>query len=309
MKKKNVISSNYFEAIIVGGSYAGLSAAMALGRSLRKVLIIDHGAPCNKSTPHSHNFLTQDGKTPSDIAELSREQVLAYDTVELKNDLVVSCKPSENQFEIATRSGEVFYAKKILFASGIKDLIPDIEGLAACWGKSVIHCPYCHGYEYRHKKTGILADGEAAMHHAQLVSNLTDELSLFVNGRTNFFTKEQSELLKTNNIKIIERTIKEIRHQDGYIEHIVLEDNSSIEIDALYARLPFEQHCKVPEKMGCEINEQGFISVNNFQETNIRGIFAAGDNSSGMRSVANAVATGNLAGAMINMQLCEEKFI
>lgn len=307
MKKENTLSNNQFEVIIIGGSYAGLSAAMSLGRSLRKVLIIDSGVPCNRSTPNSHNFLTQDGKAPADISELSREQVLAYDTVEIRNDLVVDCELVDNKFNVKTKSGQEYIGQKVLFASGIKDLLPEIEGFAECWGKSAIHCPYCHGYEYRDKKTGILANGDGAIHSAKLVSNLTEDLSIFTHGPADF-SSEQIDSLKIKNINIIETPVKSIKHENGYMSHLVFEDDSTMEIDALYARLPFEQNSELPEKMGCEIDEQNFISINNFQETNIAGVFAAGDNSSGMRSLANAIAAGSLAGAIINSQLCDEDF-
>lgn len=307
MKNKNTTSIHPFEVIIIGGSYAGLSAAMSLGRSLRKVLIIDRGLPCNRSTPKSHNFLTQDGEAPAAISELSKKQVLTYNTVEIRNDLATSCERHEDTFRVETESGETYLGKKVLFATGIKDLLPKIEGLSACWGKSVIHCPYCHGYEYHGKKTGILANGEAAIHLTKLVSNLTQDLTIFTNGPTDL-TSEQTESLGQRNIDLIETPLKTIKHQEGYINHLDLEDGSIVQIDALYARVPFQQNCKLPKNMGCELNEHGFISINNFQETNIEGVFAAGDNSSGMRSLANAIAAGSLAGAIINGQLCDEDF-
>ena len=144
-----------YDIIIVGGSYSGLAAGMALGRALRRVLIIDGGAPCNQQTPHSHNFLTNDGKTPKEIAGLARQQVLQYDTVEWLDAFVIAANKTDTGFELQVQTGEVFTAKKLVFATGIKDIHPEIPGFSACWGISVIHCPYCHGYEVRHQKTGI----------------------------------------------------------------------------------------------------------------------------------------------------------
>src|SRR3954466_4356302 len=119
-----------FEVIIIGGSYAGLSAAMSLGRSLRKVLIIDSGLPCNRQTPHSHNFITHDGETPKAIADKAREQVLKYKTVHMQAGLAVSATKIENGFELTTADGEVLFTRKLLFATGVKDLMPDIPGFA-----------------------------------------------------------------------------------------------------------------------------------------------------------------------------------
>lgn len=141
-----------YEVIIIGGSYAGLSAAMALGRALRNVLIIDSGLPCNRQTPYSHNFITQDGEKPNIIAEKAKAQVLKYNTIKFLNDFVVSGKKNENGFVITTKTGEEYISKKLIFATGIKDIMPDIKGFAECWGTSVIHCPYCHGYEVKREK-------------------------------------------------------------------------------------------------------------------------------------------------------------
>ena len=130
-----------FEVIIIGGSYAGLSAAMALGRSLRKVLVIDGGRPCNRQTPQSHNFITQDGVPPHQITAIAKEQLLQYKTVDFVHDLAVSAEKNKNGFSISTQSGNIVTAKKLIMATGIKDLIPKIKGFAECWGISMIHCP------------------------------------------------------------------------------------------------------------------------------------------------------------------------
>src|SRR5690606_24367400 len=143
-----------FEVIIIGGSYAGLSAAMALGRALRHVLIIDGGQPCNKQTPHSHNFITQDGKTPKEISSLAKQQVEEYETIKFYKGLAANATKTDKGFKITTDTNDTFTAKKLIFATGLKDIMPGIIGFAECWGISVNHCPYCHGYEYRNKNTG-----------------------------------------------------------------------------------------------------------------------------------------------------------
>lgn len=299
--------NNKFEVIIIGGSYSGLSAAMALGRSLRNVLIIDSGLPCNRQTPHSHNFITQDGEKPAAIAEKAKEQVLKYDTVRFLSDLAVSGNKTENGFRITTQTGLTFEAKKLIIATGIKDTMPAIRGFADCWGISVVHCPYCHGYELRNRKTAIMANGERAFHLASLVRNLTSDLTLLTSGRTDF-KEEQLAKLKRNNIKIIETPVVEIVHNEGYASNILFQDDSQMDIEGIYAAIPFTQHSAIPLSLGCSLNEQGYIAVDAFQKTTIQGIFACGDNSSMMRSVANAVYTGSIAGAIVNKELTDEQF-
>jgi thioredoxin reductase len=306
-KKDTMKEQGLLDVIIIGGSYAGLSAGMALGRSLRKTLIIDSGMPCNRQTPHSHNFLTQDGKTPQDIALQARKDLENYKTVQVYNDTVVGARKTNDTFEIMTLSGKPYRSKKIIFATGIKDIMPAIPGFSECWGISVIHCPYCHGYEYHGQKTGIMANGDRAFHLASLVSNLTSQLTILTNGKAEF-NEEQRAKLHKHAINLIETPVIAIEHQHGKLKKVVLADQTSIGLDALYASVPFLQHTPLAESLGCEMTEQGYIKVDSFQKTTLPGVFACGDNCFMLRSVANAVASGNLAGAMVNKELVDDQF-
>ncbi len=301
------MSNTEYEVIIIGGSYSGLSAAMALGRSLRKTLVIDSGKPCNEQTPHSHNFLTQDGKSPKEIAESAQKQVSEYETVHFHKGKAIDAKKSENGFEITTEKGEKFYSKKLIIATGLVDEVPDIKGFKESWGISLIHCPYCHGYEYKGKKTGIIANGDKAVHISSLVKNLTEDVTILTQGKSNF-TEEQMEKLKRNNIQIIEREISKLKHDNGIVESIIFSDQTEMKFEAVYGAFPFHQHSDIPKNLGCEFTEFGHIKTDQFQKTNIPGVFVCGDNSSMMRSVSNAVMTGNVAGAMVNMELVTDCF-
>ena len=306
-KFNRMTDNKKFDVIVIGGSYAGLSAAMALGRALRNVLIIDSGLPCNRQTPHSHNFITQDGAKPSEIAENAKTQVLKYNTVKFINDLAVSGNKTESGFTITTKKGVTYETKKLVFATGVKDIMPEIKGFPECWGISVMHCPYCHGYEVKHEKTGILANGNFALHYAQLIRNWSKDLTIFTNGKSTL-TPEQNAKISKHNIPIIEKEITEIKHENGNVHQIIFKDNSTFDLKAIYSRPDFEQHCKIPEILGCELTDQGLLNVDLFQKTTINNIFACGDNASPLRSVANAVATGNLVGAMTNNIMTEEEF-
>lgn len=296
-----------YDVIIIGGSYAGLSAAMSLGRSLRNVLIIDGGLPCNRQTPHSHNFLTHDGEKPAIIADKAKKQVLKYDTVTFHNGFAVKGKKTQVGFEITTQSANTYNAKKLIFATGVKDIMPDIKGFAECWGTSVIHCPYCHGYEFRTKKTCIMANGERAFHLASLVNNLSAKVTIMTSGKADFNT-DQTEKLQKNSIQVVESNITEIVHINRYLKSVFLENGEELKFDAMYAAIPFTQHCEIPNEMGCELTELGHIKVDMFQKTTIDGVFACGDNSAMMRSVPYAVSAGNIAGAMANKELVDEYF-
>lgn len=305
--QNKIMESKRFDIIIIGGSYSGLAAGMTLGRALKSVLIIDSGNPCNKQTPHSHNFLTQDGKTPASIAMVGKQQVQIYKTVKFFNGLATNGRKTENGFQIQVASGETFSASKLIFATGIRDVLPMIEGFEECWGISFLHCPYCHGYEVRNEKTGILGDGESGYELAKLISNWTENLTLFTNGSSTL-TAHQRDKLDQHKIKIMEKEVEKLDHEHGYLQKIVFKDGSGSSIKAMYSRNSFEQHCKIAESLGCELTEDGYLKVDSFQETSVDGIFACGDNTTRNRTVANAVAMGTTAGIAVSKKIILEKF-
>ncbi|UKB80660.1 NAD(P)/FAD-dependent oxidoreductase [Chryseobacterium sp. MEBOG07] len=296
-----------FDVIIIGGSYSGLSAGMSLGRSLRNVLIIDNGKPCNRQTPHSHNFITHDGKTPAEIAQLAKKDVEKYNTVKFYNGTVAKTINTTEGFDIEISSGEKFHAKKLILASGIKDIMPDIPGFTECWGISVLHCPYCHGYEVKNEVTGILSNGDMAYEFSKLIFNMTKNLTLFTNEKATL-TDEQVEKLNQNKIILNEDEIAGIEHENGSIQKIVFKNGKEIALQALYAKIPFEQNINASGDLGCELTEQGFIKIDMMQKTTVPGVFACGDNVTMMRSVANAIAQGNFTGAVVNKELSDEEF-
>lgn len=300
-------TNNSFDVIIIGGSFAGLSAAMALGRSLRKVLIIDSGKPCNIQTPHAHNFITHDGETPASIAASALNQVLKYPTISLKNGLAVKADKTENGFEIGTEINERFFAKKLIFATGMKDIMPDIKGFGQCWGISVLHCPYCHGYEVRNEETGILANGEIAFEFAKMISHWTNKLTIYTNGKA-LITDEQVQKLQSKGIAIVEDEIAELEHEGGYVNKMIFVNGKHTAIKVLYAKLEMIQHCDLPKTLGCKFTEMGFLEVDGFQQTTVQGVYAAGDNTTMFRALPIAIASGTKAGATLNKEMIYEEF-
>jgi len=298
---------NEYEVIIIGGSYAGLAAAMTLGRASRNILVIDSGKPCNIQTPHSHNFLTQDGETPAAISAKAKEQVLKYPTVKFLAAKATRGLKTDYGFAISTDTNETFTGRKLLFTTGVKDIMPNIDGFASCWGISVIHCPYCHGYEVKNLKTAVLANGDGAYHYCLLLTQWSKNLTVFTNGAANF-THEQRSKLKEHNIDIIETELDYLMHTNGHMENIVLKNGDKHSFSAMYNRLPFVQHSTIPQELGCSIDDSGFITVDAMQKTNMAGIFAAGDCSTMMRSVAIAVADGTKSGTFINHEISGEDF-
>ena len=303
-----MIENNKYDVIIIGGSYSGLSAAMSLGRSLRQVLVIDSGLPCNRQTPHSHNFITHDGEKPAVISAKAKTQVDFYDTVKFYKGLAISAIKTESGFEIETQSGKIFTSKKVLFATGVKDLLPEIPGFAECWGISVLHCPYCHGYEVKKEKTAIVANGDMGFEFSKMISNWTKDLRLLTNGKSTL-TIEQTQILKNHKVEIIEDEIESLEHQNGNVQQIIFKNQTKTTVKAIYFKAPFEQHCPLPESLGCELTENGLLKVDALQKTTIQGVFASGDCHIQARSVAMAVSSGSFAGAMINKEIIDEEFV
>jgi thioredoxin reductase len=302
-----MILKKKIDVIIVGGSYAGLAAGMALGRALKNVLIIDAGNPCNKQTPHSHNFLTNDGKTPKEIASVAKQEVQMYPSVRFLAGWATAGIKTKDGFEIKTETGESFTSRKLIFATGIKDIMPSIAGFFETWGISALHCPYCHGYEVRHQKTGILANGDVGFELSSLISNWTNDLTLYTNG-TSTLTEQQRLKLESHNIQIEEGRIVQIENKNGYIQNLVFEDGSKAAAKALYTRLQFLQHSSIPKDLGCELTQEGYIQIDPAQRTTVHGVYACGDNTTRMRTVASAVSMGTATGLMVNKDLIEEDF-
>ncbi|MEO9476517.1 MAG: NAD(P)/FAD-dependent oxidoreductase, partial [Cyclobacteriaceae bacterium] len=263
-----VIQTETYDVIIIGGSYAGLSSGLALGRSRRKTLIIDAGDPCNKLTPHSHNFLTQDGVPPAKIASIAKEQVLAYPTVSWHSDFVDNLKITDGLLQVTTADKSTFIGRKLIIATGLKDMLPEIPGFKECWGKTIIHCPYCHGYEYRDEKTGIVASGEQAMEIVRLIDHWTKDLTLYLNGE-NDLTDDHRKLIANNKVRIVDTKIQEAVHKDGKLQYLIMEDGSRADLVALYARVPTQQKLRGVEEFGCDLTEMGLIKVDMFGRTTV----------------------------------------
>jgi thioredoxin reductase len=297
--------SQTFDVIIIGGSAAGLSAAMTLARSLRDVLVIDSGNPCNISSPRSHNFITQDGKTPKELFSAAKEQVMKYPTVTFLEDRVMKASANDEEFLVECSSGRKFTSLKILLTTGLTDISPDIPGFSECWGISILHCPYCHGYEVRGETTAVIANGEAAYHTGVLLHNWTDKLTVLTNGPSEL-RREEHEKLEVLDIKIIDKEIMEVSHQNGQMDQVIFADGTTFATKVMYASIPFRQQSDLAEQLGCQLTPSGHIVIDEEQRTTVKGVYAAGDNTAQHRAIAVAAASGTRAGFVMNVELIIE---
>lgn len=296
-----------FDVIIIGGSYAGLSAALTLGRATRNVLVIDAGKPCNRQTPHSHNFLTHDGDKPAVIYKAAKAEVLKYPTVRFLEGQAISAKQIDGGFSISLENSENFTARKILLATGLIDVLPDIKGLAECWAISAIHCPYCHGYEVKNEKIGLLMNGEHAFEMAKTLNHWNKDLTILTNGKSQL-SAEQTEKLKSKSITIIEYEVAELLHNNGYLKDVVFKNGEKIALKAIYLKSDVEQHGNFNEQLGFELTDLKTIKVDEQQQSTAKGVYAAGDCATLFRSLSIITAAGTMAAVVMNKEMISEDF-
>ncbi|NDK09187.1 NAD(P)/FAD-dependent oxidoreductase [Candidatus Gracilibacteria bacterium] len=299
-----------FEVIIIGGSFAGSSAALTLGRSIRKTLIIDAGKPANRFAVKAHNLISHDHKKPEEILQDCKADLEKYTCVSRVTDTVSQIEKIDGEkkgFQVFTTSGKKYTTQKIMFTTGLLDLLPPIPGFAECWGKSVIHCPYCDGYEHRDCKTALIADGELALEMIPLISSWTKNLTLITNG-TSSLKDSKIFTIENHNIPVIEKKIIEIEHQDGIVQKLIFEDGKSKRFSFIYARPPHSLHDTLASDIECKITSEGRIYIDENHKTSVEGIYAAGDNSYSGRSLAQAIANGSSAAMSVNGDLLKEEY-
>lgn len=292
------------DAIIIGGSFAGLSAATYLARARRNVCIIDTGAPRNRFADHSHGFLTQDGSNPQAILSTARRQVEAYPSVRFVEAKATGASASGENFMVKLESGDSLEGRRLVLAFGVLDELPTIPGLAERWGNSVIHCPYCHGYEFSDKRLGVLLTSPLSLHQAMLVAEW-GPVTLYLNGQPAPTGNETAELEKRG-IKVEASPVAALHGSGKDLSTIELADGRQLPIDALYVGPRMRLGSDIAEKLGCAMDETqagSFIRTDAMKETTVPGVYAAGDIARGAHTVTWACADGVMAGVAAHRSL------
>jgi thioredoxin reductase len=292
------------DVIIVGGSFAGLTSAMQLGRARRRVTVLDTGLNRNRYAEHAHNIFGHDGTPPSDLLRVARAQVAHYPTVDLVSAKAVSVKGEPDSFVIATEDGQIIEGRRLILAYGIVDDFPAIPGFAESWGKTVIHCPFCHGYEVAGTRWGLVYSSPMSLHGPVLYANWTDDITLFLDGHE-IIEEERNKLLKRG-VKVVDGKLSEIHHEAGRISGVSIADGTRVALEALYAHPRNRPSADLHAQLGLDMKDTPtgtMIAVADMQVTSRPGIYAAGDLTTGMHSVTFASNTGSLAamGALQSM--------
>lgn len=307
------MNQQYFDVIIIGGGPAGMSAALILGRSRVKTLILNTENPRNIVTTHTHGFLTQDGKHPLEIFKIAKEQLKKYPSVSYRKEKALELFQLENGFKIISEQGE-YISKRVLLATGHKDNIEklNLPGIEEVYGRSVYPCPFCDGFEMADKKLAVFGDANMGTMFSKVIANWSDDVIVFTNGEK---VQDQRlvENLERNNIRIIEKEIKELVSIEGQLKKVVFSDNTSIEREGGFIpdtksteSVNFAKQLDIP-------TEEGHFGLQVYQvdenkETKVKGFYIIGDAKTGWSGVVGSVAEGSDAATAITHQIIEERW-
>ncbi|MBJ7536101.1 NAD(P)/FAD-dependent oxidoreductase [Marinomonas transparens] len=295
------------EVIIIGGSFAGLSAAMQLARGQRKVTVIDAGEPRNRFAHQSHGFFGLDGISPYQIQQEAQRQLLKYPTVTMIEDTATAALKVDDLFHVTLSNNQTINSKKLILATGLKDEIPNIPGLRERWGASVVHCPYCHGYELRNQSLGVIATSPHSIHQAAMLPDW---------GPTTYFTQgkfepdeEQLTLLLKRGVTIERTEVIEVLGRPPKITSLYLADGRTIQIAGIFVAPKTHMTNSFAEQLGCEFEEGPLglvIKTDDMKQTNITGLFAAGDTVNPIQNATFASAAGVMAGVGAHRALIQD---
>jgi thioredoxin reductase len=263
-----------FDVAIIGGGPAGLSAALTLGRARRTVLLLDSDDGRNARAAAVHGFLTRDGISPAELRALARKELAQYPTVELRETAATGVRGAEGEFVVTADQEET--ARRVLLATGVRDDLPDLEGLAELWGRGVFHCPYCHGYEVRGEPIVVLAVEPEDVSMVAKLACYSDDIAVCTNGTVDL-DAERSALLDRLGVRVRREPIVRLEATQDRLRSVVLADGEPVRASALFVHGSTRQASDLPAELGCRLLDDGSIEVDEMQRTSVPGVYAAGD--------------------------------
>jgi thioredoxin reductase len=295
------VEEQVYDVVVVGGGAAGLSAALVLGRARRRVAVVDAGAPRNAPAPHMQGFLSRDGMSPADLLAAGRAEVTGYG-VEVVEDQVVGVDAG---FFVRLASGQVLRGRRVLVATGVRDELPEIPGVRERWARDLLHCPYCHGWEVRDQPIGVLGTQPGSVQHAQLVRQWSDDVVFFVH--TYDLTSAERVGLDARGIRVVGGEVARLVVEDDRLTGVELIDGRIIARTAVFIRPGNVPHADgLLTGLGCEVNEAGFVTVDDMGRTSTFGVSAAGNVVDPRAQVITSAGAGSAAAIAINADLVQE---
>lgn len=297
------VTDRFYDAIIVGGGPAGLSAALALGRCRRRVLLFDDGRPRNAASPNAHGFFTRDGTAPDQLRQLGREQLAQYD-VRILDERVAWASPAQHGFAIRSTSG-TFRARKLLLATGIVDEVPALPGLSELYGRSVFHCPLCDGWEWRERQLAAYGNSASAVELALALTVWSPDVVLCTDGWTALSARHRDELA-AHDVALNTRRVAALEGSAGQLHAVLFADGERVPRDALFFAARTAPRSQLAAQLGCASPDDSAITTDPREQACRDGVYVIGDASQDVNFIAVAVAEGFRAGCAANRALRQE---
>ncbi len=295
------------DVVVVGAGSAGLSAALVLGRARRRTLVLDGGPPRNAPSPAAHSFFTRDGASPLELLVLGRDQLRPYTSVHMTSARAMLIERSGENFMVRLDDGSIESARRVLLATGVVDELPTIEGIDRLWGKGVLHCPFCHGWEVRDAPFAVYGRGRESIEFARLLLGWSRDLVLCSDGPAGLDHDDRA-FLSRHGIGLREERIVRLEGESG-LEWIVLSDGCVLERRAMFVRPPQGPGSDLSRQLACEHTDDGSVRVNDDGQTSVRGVYAAGDMTTHAQQVVLAAASGARAAISIQRALVAEDYV
>lgn len=297
-----------YDCAIVGGGPAGLNAALVLGRARRSVALLDNSQPRNGVTHASHGFITRDGIQPSEFRRIAYEEVLSYPSVRHWKNEVIDIQRTEHGFILRTDSNEQIHARKLILAAGLREVLPEIEGIRDFYGKSLFVCPFCDGWELRDQPLALVSEHPGVFHKTKLLLNWSRDLIVCTNG-SDILTPEQRQQLASRGIRIVDTQIAAFSGRNGLLERVHFTDGTQIERSGGFVDPTQIPNVKFDEALGYKTEKNGGIVIDPMGRTTAAGVYAAGDSAYVMPSqLIYAAASGSKAAMSVMADLIEEEW-
>jgi thioredoxin reductase len=295
---------NEYDVVVIGGGAAGLSAALVLARARRSVAVVDGGAPRNAPAAHLQGFLSRDGMPPQDLLAAGRDEVTGYGG-ELISGLVTGVSGRNGSgFEVQLDSGIRLTARRILAATGLRDELPDLPGVRERWGRDVLHCPYCHGYEVRDQPVGVLGGSADSVQHALLIRQWSSDVVFFPH--TTGLAADQREQLVARAVGVVDGIVKRVVVDDDQLTGIELADGRVVRRAAAFVRPRFVPNADLLVGLGCAVDDDGWTVADAAGRTSVAGVWVAGNAADPRAQAITAAGEGSAAAIALNADLVEE---
>ncbi|MGC5255877.1 NAD(P)/FAD-dependent oxidoreductase [Gordonia sp. DT218] len=303
------MSSNTFDVAIVGGGPAGLSAATTLARSLRSVVVLDAGQPRNAPAGHAHNVLGQEGTPPLELLEKGRAEARGYGVEIRTAEVVDGTRSDSGRFDLTLGDDSAITARRVVLASGLVDELPEVPGVQKLWGSSVLHCPYCHGYEVRGRRIGVLGTSPMSVHQTLMFRQLSDDVTLFTHTIPEIGA-EEAEQLSALGVRVVDGLVDHLAIEDGAVRAVVLGDGTEVEREAVVVAPRFVVRSALFTRLGGTLADHPmggqYVATGPMGMTDVPGVWAAGNVADLAATVAVSMGAGVNAGAAVNADLIAE---